>query len=105
MALVRTSEHGNNAILIDCERNAKASLFEQRCVADNWTKLLRRDIAGYAPGYLRQASAVTSGENDCVSGLILLVEFHGKLLASFACNSVPLTVLSGGLVTTHGTER
>jgi hypothetical protein len=77
MALVRAGDHGENPILIDCERNANTSLFEQRCVAYNGTKLLRGRIAGYAPGYLRQASAVTPGENDCASVLILFVEFHG----------------------------
>ena len=91
MTLLRASEHGQNVILIDCERNAKMSLFEQRCVGYNRTKLLRSEIAGYAQCYLRQASAVTSGKNDCVSSLILLVELHGNLLADFACNSIALT--------------
>jgi hypothetical protein len=79
MALVRAREHGKNAILLDCQRNANTSLFEQRCGADYRTKLLRSDIAGYAPGHLGQASAVTSGKNDCASGLFGLIEFHGKL--------------------------
>jgi hypothetical protein len=74
MAFVCKVEHGENPILADCERKAKTSLFEQRCIAYHGAKLLRGGIAAYAPGYFRQARAVTSVENDCESVLIRLID-------------------------------
>ena len=73
MAFVRAGDHGENPTLTDCARNAKTSLFNQRCTAYQRAKLLRRGFTGNPPGYLRQARAVTSGENDCVPVLILFI--------------------------------
>jgi hypothetical protein len=77
MAFVRAGDRSENPIVADCERNAKTSLFDQRCAAYHGTKLLWGGIAGYAPSYLRQARAVTSGKNERASVLILLAAFHG----------------------------
>jgi hypothetical protein len=87
MAFMRAIEHGENPILVDCERNAETSLFEQRCIANHGTKLLWGGIAANPPGYVRQARALTSGEKDCVSVLIRRVNFHGSYLTGRACSS------------------
>jgi len=84
MAFVRVVEHGENPILVDHERSAKASLFEQRCIADHGTKLLWGGVAANPAGYLRQTRAITSGENDCVSVLIRRVAFMAVWQDAFA---------------------
>src|ERR1700730_16880508 len=87
MAFVRAVEHGESALLVDCERNAQTSLFEQRCIAYHGTKLLWGGIAPNPPGYVRQARSLTSGEKDCVSVLIRRVNSHGSYLTGRACSS------------------